>query len=97
MDINEIKRILKTNKKSLSDKYGIIRIGIFGSYTLNLQNEKSDIDIAIEMDKKKKNIHNFFAAKRFLEQQLGRNVDVGFEHSLKPSVKKSIETNMIYV
>jgi len=54
MDINEIKRILKANKKSLSDKYGITRIGIFGSYTLNLQNEKSDIDIAIEMDKKKK-------------------------------------------
>ena len=97
MDINEIKQILKANKKSLSDKYGITRIGIFGSYTLNLQNEKSDIDIAIEMDKNKKNIHNFLAVKRFLEQQLGKNVDIGFEHSLKLSVKKSIERNMIYV
>ena len=97
MDINEINRILKNNKKFLFDKYGITQIGIFGSYVLNQQNEKSDIDIAIEMNKKKKNIHNFLAVKRFLEKLLGKNVDLGFEHSLKPSVRKFIESKIIYV
>ena len=97
MDINEIIQILKANRKFLADKYGIIQIGIFGSYILNQQNDKSDIDIAIEMDRTKKNIHNFLAAKRFLEQLLKKKIDLGFEHSLKPSVKKFIASNIIYV
>ncbi len=97
MSTNEIIQILKDNRRFLADNYGITQIGVFGSYILNQQTEKSDIDIAIEMDKKKKNIHNFLAVKRFLEQLLEKKIDLGFEHSLKPSVKEFVSSNIIYV
>ena len=97
MNKDEIIQILKENKKVMTDQYGIIQIGIFGSYVHSLQNEGSDIDIAIEMTKEKKNLHNFLALKRFLEQQLGRNVDLGFKHSLKPTISNYIEATIIYV
>ena len=58
---------------------------------------KRDVDIAIEMDPEKKNIHNFLAFKRRLEKELGRKVDLGIEGAMKPEARKFIEKEIIYV
>jgi len=97
MNRNEIIKILEGNKKVLVEQYGVVKIGLFGSYSFDQQNEESDIDIAIEMIEEKKNIHNFLALKRYLEQELGKKVDLGFEHCLKPAVKNHVESQLIYV
>ena len=43
----EIKNVLSQFKPELETRYKVARIGIFGSYARNEQNEKSDIDIAV--------------------------------------------------
>ena len=50
---------LKKNKELLYKRFGVTRMGIFGSFARGEQNLSSDIDIVIEMEKDKKNLHRF--------------------------------------
>lgn len=88
---------LSGHKKELQEKYGVITIGLFGSFARNENNEESDIDLAVEIKSDKKNIHNFFALKRDLESALNKGIDLGIESTLKPSLKKEIMNEIIYV
>ena len=88
---------LNKNKELLHKRFGVNRIGIFGSFVKQCQTDSSDIDIVIEMEKTKKNIHSFLKLKRFLEKELARKIDMGFEDSLKPAVKDEIKEEIIYV
>jgi len=93
----EILDYLKANKDEFYKKFGVVKIGLFGSYSKDMQREDSDIDLAIEMDKDKKNLRNFFAFKRELESFFGKKVDIGIEKSLKPIVKERIKREILYV
>ena len=92
----EILRYLRDNKRFLHDTFGVTRIGIFGSFAQDRQTDSSDIDMVVEFEKGKKNIHNFFRLKRYLEGQLDRKVDLGFEQSLKPVVREKIKGKILY-
>jgi hypothetical protein len=92
----EIIAYLKENRSFFYEKFGVTRIGIFGSFARGEQTFSSDIDIIIEIEKDKKNIHNFLQIKRFLEKELERKIDLGFEHSLKPIIKEKIGKQIIY-
>ena len=94
---DQILAFIKAHKQAFHDKYGVYKIGIFGSFTRDEQTETSDIDIAIEMVTHKKNLHNFLAFKRHLENEFGRKVDLGIESALKPEAQKFIEKEIIYV
>ncbi len=88
---------IKAHKDDFHERYGVHRIGLFGSFARKEQTETSDVDIAIEMEPEKKNIHNFLAFKRRLEKELGRKVDLGIESALKPEARKLIEKEIVYV
>ncbi|MFH1627111.1 MAG: nucleotidyltransferase domain-containing protein [Pseudomonadota bacterium] len=72
-------------------------MGIFGSFAKEAQTASSDLDMVVEFEKSRKNIHSFLRLKRFLEKELSRKVDLGFEHSLKPVVRENIKKKIIYV
>jgi predicted nucleotidyltransferase len=95
--LEEIVTYLKINKALLYDKFGVTRLGVFGSFVEDEQTESSDIDMVVEFEKDKKNIHSFLQLKRFLERELSRKVDLGFEHALKPIVRQTIKEKITYV
>jgi len=88
---------LARHKQELNEKYGVTKIGLFGSYARDEQREDSDIDIAVEIQKDKKNIHTFFGLKREMEAAFGKKVDLGIESALKPLAKPHILKEIIYV
>ena len=88
---------LTAHKQELFSKYGLLKIGLFGSYARDEQREDSDIDIAIEIQKDKKNIHTFLKIKREMENLFGKNVDLGIESTLKPIAREYINKEIIYV
>ncbi|AQV03101.2 nucleotidyltransferase family protein [Desulfococcus multivorans] len=92
----DVLRYLKENKHFFQETFGVTRIGIFGSFAQDRQMDSSDIDMVVEFEKDKKNIHNFLRLKRFLEHQLERKVDLGFEHALKPAVREKIRGTILY-
>lgn len=91
--LNQISAI----KNDLEAKYGVTKIGLFGSYARDEQTSMSDIDIAVEMSSSKKNIHTFFNLRRDLENAFGTKVDLGIESSLKAIAKEYILKEIIYV
>ena len=88
---------LQQSKSLLEQQFGVVRIGLFGSYARGEAREDSDIDIAIEMQPDQKTLRNFFGCKRALERQLGVPVDLGIESSLKPLVLERIQGEIVYV
>ncbi len=97
MNRKEILNFLKKQKQYLNNEFGVNKIGLFGSYAKGTNQEQSDIDIAIEIYKDKKNLHVFLAIKRYLEENLETKVDLGLEHTLKPIIKEQIMKEIIYV
>jgi predicted nucleotidyltransferase len=49
--LEEIEKIIQENRKELKEKYGLKKIGVFGSYVRGEQNRDSDIDILIEVER----------------------------------------------
>ncbi len=97
MTKTEVLNYLKSHKAELKERFGVIKIGLFGSFARDEQRDDSDIDLAIEMEKDKKCIKDFFGLKRELEAQLGKKVDLGIETALKLLAKEQIQKDIIYV
>ena len=97
LSLNAIINHLQKNKKYLYERFGVTRIGIFGSFVQGVETSSSDIDMVVEMEKSRKNLHTFLELKRYLEKETARKIDLGFEHSLKPIVQESIKEQIIYV
>jgi uncharacterized protein len=97
LSLEDLIKLLKENKSSLYSSYGVTRIGIFGSFAQGRQTIYSDIDMVVEFEKDRKNIHNFLQLKRFMEKKLSRKIDLGFENTLKPAIRDKIREKIIYV
>lgn len=95
MKKEEIIEYLVLHKKEFREKYGVISIGLFGSYIRGKENENSDIDIAVEMESENK-FRSFFNLKRDLEKNLGKKVDLGIASTLKPIARKHILKEIVY-
>ena len=94
---DDLLKYLLDKKAFLRERFGVIRIGVFGGFAREEQTKQSDIDLVVEFEKGKKNLHTFLQVKRLLESELSRKVDLGFVHSLRPAVRENIKENIIYV
>jgi len=96
MTKDEVLEFLKIQKVFLQNQYGVLSIGLFGSYARGDNSVESDIDIAVELKKENK-ADNFFGLLHFLEDNLKKKIDLGIESSLKKPIKKYIDKEIIYV
>jgi len=97
MQKSDILKFLADHKDEIKNNYGVIRIGLCGSYVRNENGPDSDIDLVIEIEPQKKDIHNYLALKRMLEESFHAKVDLGIENALKPIVKEHILKEIQYV
>jgi len=96
MDSNEILKKIEENKDKIK-KFGVKRIGLFGSYVKGEQKEGSDIDILVEFEKGKKTFDNYMELKFFLEELFNCKVDLVILESIKPDLKPYILGSVKYV
>jgi hypothetical protein len=94
---NDIIIFLQTHKDELEQRFGVASVGLFGSYARGEAREDSDIDIAIELTPGRKSLSNFLGIRRYLEDQLGKTVDLGIESALKPLVRELVAKEIIHV
>jgi predicted nucleotidyltransferase len=91
----EILHKIQENMKEIR-KFGIKKIGLFGSYVQNEQKIESDIDILVEFEKDKKTFDNYMDLKFFLEDLFGSKVDLVIREALKPELKPYILESVKY-
>lgn len=67
-------------------KFGVERIGLFGSYVRGEQNSSSDIDFLVQFSRGAKKIHNLVGLGDFLEELMGKKVELITKESLSPYI-----------
>lgn len=85
------------NKKSTLKKYGVKQLGLFGSYVRNEANPLSDVDFIVEFEEGKKTYTNFIELAYYLEELLGKRVELLTTQSLSPYLKSKILNEVEYV
>jgi predicted nucleotidyltransferase len=88
--------MLRKKEDAIKDRYGLKRIGIFGSFTRGEEREGSDIDILVEFNEGRKTFDNYMDLKYFLQDLFRRDVDLVTAQALKPQLKEDILHEVIY-
>ena len=95
MTLTDIKNLLHQNSGFLEDIFGVKKIGIFGSYARETAvTNISDVDILVEFSRpigwEIVDLH------AYLENLLGKEVDLVTVNALKPELKSAILSEVVY-
>ena len=85
---------IKANRRALK-RYGVKSLALFGSVARNKMRKGSDIDVLVQFDKS--TWANYIGLKFYLEDLLGREVDLVTPKAIKPATKPTIEKDLLYV
>lgn len=92
----DVLRILGAHRGELAKRYGVTRLGIFGSVARNEASDDSDVDIVVETQVP--DLLMMVNLKEDLEQLLQRKVDlVRYRVRMNPFLKKRIDNEARYV
>ncbi|HEC92255.1 MAG TPA: nucleotidyltransferase [Candidatus Atribacteria bacterium] len=91
----KIFKIIRQHRRELK-RYGVKRIGLFGSFVRGENKKESDIDIIVEFEKGRKNFDNFMNTVFLLEKLFGRDVDILTPESINKHLKSYIMKEAIY-
>jgi predicted nucleotidyltransferase len=95
MEREEALTILRTHKQELAAKYGVERLGLFGSLAHNQASAGSDVDIVVVMPP---DLFQMVHVKEDLETLLAAPVDlIRYSKYLNDLLRKRIEREAIYV
>jgi len=98
LEQSQILQYLSSNKKIISRKYHLKKIGIFGSYARNEQTDKSDLDLLVEFQD---NTPDLTDKKEILRKEIQSvfhiPVDICREKYIKPVFRQQILSDTIYV
>ncbi len=100
MKREEVIRLLRENMDEIK-KFGVKRIGIFGSVVRNEATDESDVDIVVEFEEHRGGMKDFIGLIDFLEDLFGHQVDVltpgGIKNIRIKSVREKIQKELEYV
>ena len=72
------------------ERLGVRRCGLFGSFVKGSQNAESDVDLLVEFEPGRKSFDGFMNLSFFLEELLGRKIDLITPESLSPYIGPKI-------
>jgi len=86
--------ILRRHEREIKERYGVRRIGVFGSYVRGDQKKESDIDILVEFEEP--TFDNFMNLSLYLERLFGRKVDLVTIKGLSPYISSIVEREVVW-
>lgn len=92
----EILALLRQHEPELKIRFGVARIGIFGSFARGEEGPDSDVDVLVIFQNGKKTFDNFMGTKFYLEELFNRRVDLVTEAALKPLIREPILKDVLY-
>ena len=91
---NEILLKLKELKPALYQDFAVTEIGLFGSFSDETNNEESDIDLLVELERPIG--WKFFTLQIYLENIFNRKVDLVTKNALKEQIREGILNQVKY-
>lgn len=88
--------MLKKHEVAVKQKYGVKKIGVFGSFARGEGRKDSDIDVLVEFKDGFETFDNYMELKFFLEDLFGRKVDLVTVEALRPQLKEDILKQVSY-
>ena len=88
--------ILTRSKEELKKRYGVNTLALFGSAARGTAGQDSDIDVLVGFDGPATS-ERYFGVQFYLEDLLGKSVDLVTERALRPELKPYIERDRINV
>ena len=92
----DILTILRENKKRFAEKYGVTKLGLFGSFARNEATEESDVDVCVELTEVTCDI--MFYLREEIMEKTSRPVDlIHVRRGMDSLLKKRIKRDAVYV
>jgi hypothetical protein len=92
---SDILEFLRVHKGEFHARYGVVKIGLAGSYARDEADEDSDIDIIVSIDSDNK-FRSFFGLLHYLEDSFPCKIDMATESSLKARIKEKVMKDIQY-
>lgn len=92
----EMRNIIKENKKLLEDRYKVKEIGVFGSFVSGEQKSGSDVDILVDFYEVP-DLFEFINLERYLQLILKKKVDLVRKPVVRKELKDKILNEVVYI
>ena len=96
MTRDEALDLLGAHKATLSERFGVTALALFGSVARNQASADSDVDILVRFDGPTTS-RNYFGAQFYLEDLIGRPVDLVTDKALRPELRPYVEQEAVDV
>jgi uncharacterized protein len=96
MGSKRILELLTQCKPTLAARFGVTNIALFGSTVRDTARSDSDIDVLVSFDGPATS-ERYFGVQFFLEDLLGRPIDLVTDKALRPELRPFIEKEAIHV
>jgi len=96
MKRDDILSRLRERRREISERFGVERVGLFGSAARDELREDSDVDVLVCF-RDQATFDGYMGLKFYLEELFGRKVDLVTEKGLKPRARPHVERDLIRV
>ena len=96
MNRDEVLKVLKTHKATLAQRFGVTDLALFGSIVRDQATDNSDMDILVKFDSPATS-KRYFGVQFYIEDLLGRPVDLVTDKALRAEMRPFIEREMVNV
>lgn len=94
--LSELINRLRANRERLRRRYGVRRVGVFGSFARGEAGPDSDIDFLVEFEQGKATYDRLYDLITYLQELTGREVDVVTTGGLSPYVRPYVERDLVW-
>ena len=96
MDRTATLHLLKAHKPVLAERFGVARLALFGSTARDTAGPDSDVDVLVGFDGPATS-ERYFGVQFYLEDLLGRSIDLVTEKALRERLRADVERDAIAV
>jgi predicted nucleotidyltransferase len=96
MTREEVLETLQAHYPEMGERFGVASLAIFGSASRNELRDGSDVDVLVTL-KGPATFDGYFALKYYLEELLGREVDLATDKMVKPRLRRRIANELLHV
>ncbi|PKL70648.1 MAG: nucleotidyltransferase [Methanomicrobiales archaeon HGW-Methanomicrobiales-1] len=87
--------LLRQATPELKKRFGVAKIGLFGSYVRGEERPDSDVDVLV-LFREEETFDNYMDCKFYLEDLFGRKVDLVMEGAIKKRLRPYIISEVVY-